>query len=115
MKRPITNRTLSDIKVQAKKRCKEDPSRSHCQYLNLVATEIAGVSSFHEAVMLSKKNAGPAIKTYFDALEGMSREERERFYDFMASALGREVLEIYPESNDYYSDADFDVDDYDEY
>lgn len=115
MKRPITNRVLSDIKARAKKRCKEDPSRTHCQYLNLAATEVAGVSSFHEAVMLSKRNAGTTTRTYVDPLEGMNKEQRARYYDFMASALGREVLEIYPESNDYYSDADFDVDFYDEY
>ena len=111
MSKHITERTLGEIKKQAKARRKADQSLTHCQYLDIVAKEF-GVGSFHEASMLCKKGMQKPATTPFDPLDGMMPDERQAYYERMAYILGREILEIYPESNDYFSDADFDDDEY---
>lgn len=110
MNKTVTNRTLREIKASAKKRRKADDSLSHCQHLEAAAREIAGVSSFHEATLLATRNTTPLKRV--DPLEGLTSEQREQYYYRMASILDREILEIYPESNQYLSDSDFDYDDY---
>ena len=72
--------------------------------------EIAGVADFHQAITLTNKSIKHSER--LDPLEGLSSAQREEYYYRMASILDREVLEIYPESNQYLSDSDFDYDDY---
>lgn len=110
MNRTITYRTLREIKKLAKKRLKADASKSHCQHLEDVAREVAGVGCYHEAKVLADKNTAPPERV--DPLEGLTSEQREQYYYRMMSILDREILEIYPESNQYLSDSDFDHDDY---
>lgn len=108
MNRPITNRTLREIKTQAKKRRKADESLTYCQHLEAAAKEIAGVGSFQEAIILANKNIAPSERV--DPLEGLTEKQREQYYYRMMSILDREILELYPESNQYLSDSDFDYD-----
>lgn len=110
MKRRITNRTLREIKTEAKKRRKTDNSLSHCQHLEAATKEIAGVGTYHEASVLAKRNSKTSERV--DPLEGLTEKEREEYYYRMATILDREILELYPESNQYLSDSDFDYDDY---
>lgn len=110
MNTPITNRTLREIKALAKQKRKADKNLTYCQHLDSVAREIAGVADFHQAITLTNKSIKHSER--LDPLEGLSSAQREEYYYRMASILDREVLEIYPESNQYLSDSDFDYDDY---
>ena len=110
MNRPISNRTLREIKAEAKKRKKTNKSLKHCELLDVVAKEIAGVSCFHEATVLARRNTASSVRV--DPLEGLSDEERVQYYYRMMPILDREMLELYPESNQYLSDSDFDYDEY---
>ena len=70
MNRTITYRTLREIKKLAKKRLKADASKSHCQHLEDVAREVAGVGCYHEAKVLADKNTAPPERV--DPLEGLT-------------------------------------------